>query len=213
MSSTCTPNNNTSTTAYKTCFQWTSQEEEGPRVQSVLLAGEFTAWQPSIPLRVNKQAGNVWEANVTLPAGRHSFKFVVEVEGAADKEWRVSDRYGTVQDGAGNVNNVVEVQEETARAVEVSDVDVKECDSAEGLPETIAAAAQCCYAEEEISRTSTAVEEVKEKVEGVKEEVIKAADEIVANINASTAPAVSAEEKKKMPVDEKVAEKCACTIL
>jgi 1,4-alpha-glucan branching enzyme len=52
-----------------------------PTAMSVLLVGDFTHWkQRGIPMQKGKDG--IWVATVTLPPGKHGYRFIV------DGEWR-----------------------------------------------------------------------------------------------------------------------------
>ena len=52
-----------------------------PAAMSVLLVGDFTHWQQDgIPMRKGKDG--TWTATVTLPVGKHNYRFIV------DGDWR-----------------------------------------------------------------------------------------------------------------------------
>jgi 1,4-alpha-glucan branching enzyme len=52
-----------------------------PDAMSVLLVGDFTHWQAR-PVPMRKGADGIWTASVELPAGTHTYRFLV------DGEWR-----------------------------------------------------------------------------------------------------------------------------
>ena len=52
-----------------------------PGASSVLLVGDFTHWQEQ-PIPMQKEQDGVWLANVDLPPGKHTYRFIV------DSEWR-----------------------------------------------------------------------------------------------------------------------------
>lgn len=74
-----------------------------PQARQVSLAGDFTQWQPRVPLKRN--ADGTWTAEIRLPPGDHEYIFVVDGE-----RW-ISDpravRYR--DDGFGNRNAVLTV--------------------------------------------------------------------------------------------------------
>jgi 1,4-alpha-glucan branching enzyme len=62
---------------------------------SVLLVGDFTRWQQrGIPMRKGKDG--IWMATVTLPPGKHTYRFMVDGEWQDDPECtvRVPNPYG-----------------------------------------------------------------------------------------------------------------------
>jgi 1,4-alpha-glucan branching enzyme len=62
---------------------------------SVLLVGDFTHWQQGgIPMRKGKDG--VWTITVTLPPGKHNYRFIVDGEWHDDPECtlRVANPYG-----------------------------------------------------------------------------------------------------------------------
>jgi 1,4-alpha-glucan branching enzyme len=67
-----------------------------PAALSVLLVGDFTHWQEDgIPMRKGKDG--IWTAMVTLPAGKHKYRFIVDGEWQDDPECtlRVPNPYGS----------------------------------------------------------------------------------------------------------------------
>jgi len=67
-----------------------------PAAISVLLVGDFTHWQErGIPMR--KGNDGIWTATVSLPPGKHSYRFLVDGEWQDDPECklRVSNPYGS----------------------------------------------------------------------------------------------------------------------
>lgn len=74
-----------------------------PQARQVRLAGDFTQWQPRVPLKRNSDG--TWAAEIRLPPGDHEYIFVVDGE-----RW-ISDprahRYR--DDGFGNRNAVLTV--------------------------------------------------------------------------------------------------------
>jgi 1,4-alpha-glucan branching enzyme len=67
-----------------------------PLAQSVLLVGDFTHWQEN-PISMKRGANGLWTAKVSLPPGRHSYRFLVDGEWRDDPECtlRVPNPYGT----------------------------------------------------------------------------------------------------------------------
>ena len=78
-------------------IRWTGQEAE-----MVKLAGEFNNWQPE---PMERDEGGGWSRSLKLSAGRYEYKFVL------DDQWTVNTDLPTVEDGSGNRNNVVVVEE------------------------------------------------------------------------------------------------------
>jgi hypothetical protein len=74
---------------------------DAPSATSVALAGDFTGWQPSLPLQ--EEAPGVWTVEVPLEAGVHEYAF--EVDGA----WVMDPMAEEVDDGFGGVNSRVAV--------------------------------------------------------------------------------------------------------
>lgn len=75
----------------KQTFQYTA-----PAATTVLLVGDFTGWQEkAIPMR--KGRDGVWTASVSLPAGTHHYRFVVDGEWCDDPQCTVREPnpYGT----------------------------------------------------------------------------------------------------------------------
>jgi len=52
-----------------------------PEARTVSLVGDFTQWEKA-PLPLKKAKAGVWKKVVSLPAGRHEYRLVV------DGEWR-----------------------------------------------------------------------------------------------------------------------------
>jgi 1,4-alpha-glucan branching enzyme len=52
-----------------------------PDALSVQLVGDFTHWQKR-PVAMQKDQDGIWAAEVELPPGRHTYRFIV------DSEWR-----------------------------------------------------------------------------------------------------------------------------
>lgn len=79
-----------------------------PGADSVAVAGTFTGWEPSVPLR-DPDGDGVWSARVPLEPGRHEYMFVVD-----GRQW-VTDpnaqRYAS--DGFGHRNAVLAVARPT----------------------------------------------------------------------------------------------------
>lgn len=74
-----------------------------PQAQRVLLGGSFNQWSTeSTPLQL--LGDGRWETRLTLPPGRHEYKFLVDGEWVADPSATVqaSNEYGTV-------NSILEV--------------------------------------------------------------------------------------------------------
>ena len=66
-----------------------------PGAMSVLLVGDFTHWQRrGIPMQRGKDG--VWTASVSLPPGKHSYRFLVDGQWRDDPECRlrVPNAYG-----------------------------------------------------------------------------------------------------------------------
>ena len=66
-----------------------------PEAQSVLLAGDFNAWEPeSHPLK--KTSNGLWKANLSLSPGRYEYRFLVDGQWHNDPECKshVSNPYG-----------------------------------------------------------------------------------------------------------------------
>lgn len=74
-----------------------------PQAREVSLAGDFTQWQPRIPLR--RSADGNWVAEIPLPPGNYEYVFVVD-----DERWITDPRAGRYRDdGFGNRNAVLTV--------------------------------------------------------------------------------------------------------
>lgn len=66
-----------------------------PTAMSVLLVGDFTHWQQrGIPMQKGKDG--VWCASVTLPPGKHNYRFIVDGQWQDDPDCtvRVANPYG-----------------------------------------------------------------------------------------------------------------------
>ena len=66
-----------------------------PDAISVLLVGDFTHWQRrAIPMQKGKDG--IWETTVSLPPGKHSYRFLVDGDWRDDPECslRVPNPYG-----------------------------------------------------------------------------------------------------------------------
>jgi hypothetical protein len=73
-----------------------------PGAREVRLAGEFTAWQPAVPLA--DRGHGIWEATLLLPPGRHAYMFVV------DGTWTTDPLAPAFRDdGFGSKNAVMEL--------------------------------------------------------------------------------------------------------
>jgi 1,4-alpha-glucan branching enzyme len=78
-------------TAAKQTFRFTA-----PTATSVLLVGDFTHWQKrGIPMQ--KGRDGIWIATVTLPPGKHNYRFIVDGDWQDDPECtvRVPKPYGS----------------------------------------------------------------------------------------------------------------------
>jgi 1,4-alpha-glucan branching enzyme len=67
-----------------------------PAAMSVLLVGDFTHWQQrGIPLHKGKD--RIWMATVSLPPGKHTYRFIVDGEWQDDPECavRIPNPYGS----------------------------------------------------------------------------------------------------------------------
>jgi hypothetical protein len=69
---------------------------------SVLLAGTFTEWKPSIPLHRCAHSSD-FETTARIPCGAHTYKFLV------DGVWKFSLSAHRAEDEGRNVNNVIVV--------------------------------------------------------------------------------------------------------
>lgn len=76
-------------------------ELAAPTAQNVSLAGDFSGWQPSVPLV--RAADGKWVATVPVAIGVHRYQFVV------DDAWVPDPQVGGVDDGFGGRNSVVVV--------------------------------------------------------------------------------------------------------
>ncbi len=76
-----------------------------PQARQVSLAGDFTRWQPRVPLKRNADGTGIWTAEVRLPPGDHEYIFVVD-----GKRWIPDPRAARYRDdGFGNRNAVLTV--------------------------------------------------------------------------------------------------------
>src|SRR5688572_550355 len=69
---------------------------EAPQADSVFVSGSFCDWRTDAhPLKKDKRG--VWKATVSLPLGRHEYRFVVDGNWRDDPECpeRVANSYGT----------------------------------------------------------------------------------------------------------------------
>jgi 1,4-alpha-glucan branching enzyme len=48
-----------------------------PEAQSVLVAGDFTAWQQA-PVELKKQKDGIWKKTVSLEPGEHQYRLLVD---------------------------------------------------------------------------------------------------------------------------------------
>lgn len=72
--------------------------------REVFVAGSFNRWDPGQqPLTPRSKTGT-YIASISLPAGTHEYKFVV------DGNWQIDpDNPNLTPDGAGSVNNILQV--------------------------------------------------------------------------------------------------------
>ena len=75
--------------------------------EEVRLAGEFNNWTPE---NIDKQDEGGWSKTLRLAPGKYSYKFVV------DGVWTVYSGSPTTTDEGGNVNNLLEVDEDSELA-------------------------------------------------------------------------------------------------
>jgi 1,4-alpha-glucan branching enzyme len=74
-----------------------------PQARSAAVAGSFNNWNPKqTPMR--KESGNVWKTTVSLPPGRHQYRFVVDGQWISDPNARES-----VRNDFGSTNSVLVV--------------------------------------------------------------------------------------------------------
>ena len=71
--------------------------------KSVRVAGTFNNWEPQ-SLDYNND-GDFWAKSFVIPPGSYTYKYVV------DGEWMHDPSKETVDDGKGNVNNVIHVED------------------------------------------------------------------------------------------------------
>ncbi len=75
----------------KQTFRYTA-----PHAKSVLLVGEFTQWQQNaVPMQ--KGSNGVWATTVSLPPGKHCYRFIVDNQWCDDPQCttRVPNPYGS----------------------------------------------------------------------------------------------------------------------
>jgi glycogen synthase len=85
-------------------FAITVGEVPGLSADSVVeLTGSWTSWARKYPLALEQPGRRVFSASLPLPPGTFQFKFVV------DGVWTAAPSLSTVDDGTGNINNVVSV--------------------------------------------------------------------------------------------------------
>lgn len=75
---------------------------EAPGAQRVELAGDFTGWQPAVPL--SEALPGVWTVAVPLEPGVHEYAFVVDGE-----RWVADPLAPRVEDGFGGDNSRIDV--------------------------------------------------------------------------------------------------------
>ncbi len=75
----------------KQTFRYTA-----PEAKAVLLVGDFTQWQQN-PLSMQKGTNGVWAATVSLPPGKHYYRFIVDNRWCDDPQCttRVPNPYGS----------------------------------------------------------------------------------------------------------------------
>jgi 1,4-alpha-glucan branching enzyme len=78
---------------------------DAPDAKSVCVAGTFNNWTADKD-RLKKDAKGIWRATLSVPAGKHEYKFVVDGQWKEDpaNPNKVSDTYG-------GYNSVIEVSE------------------------------------------------------------------------------------------------------
>merc|ERR1719315_681069 len=86
--------------------------------KSVRVAGTFNNWEPQ-SLDYNSD-GDYWVKSFVIPPGSYTYKYVV------DGEWMHDPSKETVDDGKGNVNNVIHVEEVYIRKVEQLRAEIEE---------------------------------------------------------------------------------------
>jgi 1,4-alpha-glucan branching enzyme len=74
-----------------------------PQARSAAVAGTFNNWSAKqTPMR--KESGNVWKAALSLPPGRHQYRFVVDGQWISDPNAKES-----VRNDFGSTNSVLVV--------------------------------------------------------------------------------------------------------
>ena len=59
-----------------------------PGAKLVQLAGDFTQWEQA-PVALKKLKGGLWKAVVSLPPGRHAYRFLVDGQWCDDPECKI----------------------------------------------------------------------------------------------------------------------------
>lgn len=77
---------------------------EGGRHQEVFLAGDFNNWNPKVTRMPYLADKGVFAVSLTLPKGRHQYKFVVDDAWCADPE-----NVMALPNDQGTFNSLVEV--------------------------------------------------------------------------------------------------------
>jgi 1,4-alpha-glucan branching enzyme len=77
---------------------------ECPGVRQVCVCGDFNGWQPASLRLIGGAGGGLWATRITVPAGRHEYKFIVDGQWQHDPGAReyVPNVYGSI-------NSVIEV--------------------------------------------------------------------------------------------------------
>jgi hypothetical protein len=67
-----------------------------PTAQQVLLVGQFTDWEKN-PVALKRNKAGIWTAAVSLPPGKHEYRFLVDEQWCDDPEClaRVQNQFGT----------------------------------------------------------------------------------------------------------------------
>lgn len=73
--------------------------------EQVYVCGDFNRWQPACLRMVGRPETGLWQKRITLPAGRHEYKFIVDGKWVHDPDAREN-----VPNVYGSLNSVLEVQ-------------------------------------------------------------------------------------------------------
>jgi len=78
---------------------------ECPGARQVCVCGDFNAWQPAGLRLIRGAGGGLWAIRLTVPTGRHEYKFIV------DGQWQHDPGASEyVPNAYGSINSVIEVR-------------------------------------------------------------------------------------------------------